>query len=285
MPPKPKQSKRIQSVDRSLDLLEALALREEVGLVELSTQVQLGPSTAHRILATLVARGYVTQNPDTGRYLLSYKVHELAGYSSQRVTHLRALARPHLEDVCRVVGETTKLVLLDGVSIVYIDHVESSRSVRGFARIGQSLPAHATASGKAMLAFHDSESVAAVMEQDSFGQQLTPNTLSSETDFREALERIRRSGYSIDNEEHEEGVICAAATVLDYQGMAAAAISVSGPADRMRRADPDKIGAILRAHALDISRQLGYQQRSLDGSSGVARRARESKRLQQGGDA
>ena len=64
-------------------------------------------------------------------------------------------------------------------------------------------------------------------------------------------------------------------TILDYQGKAAAAISVSGRADRMRRADPNKIGAILRAHALEISRQLGYQQRSLDGSSGTARRAQK----------
>ena len=265
MSPELKQSKTIQSVSRSLDLLEALALREEIGLVELSSEVDLGPSTVHRILATLVARGYVTQNPDTGRYLLSYKVHELASHSSQRVDHLRALARPHLEKVCRLVGETTKLVLLDGVSIVYIDLVEGSRSVRGFARIGQSLPTHATASGKAMLAFQGIDSVVTVMNQSSFGQRLTPNTLTTEIAFQEALERIRRCGYSIDNEEHEEGVVCAAAPILNHQGLSMAAISISGPADRMRKADPRKIGEILRFHALEVSGQLGYRGGSSDG--------------------
>lgn len=234
-------------------------MRDEVGLVELSAQVQLLPSTAHRLLATLAERGYVAQNPDTGRYLLSYKVVELAGNASRRVTYLRALARPRLEEVCRVIGETTKLVLLEGASIVYLDHVESSHSVRGFVRMGQSLPAHATASGKAILAFQSVEAVALVTAQDSFGAKLTPNTVSSAEQLAEELALVRARGYSIDDEEHEEGVVCAAAPILDHEGLACAAISISGPADRVRKAGPHEIGEILRAQTAEISAELGCQ--------------------------
>jgi IclR family acetate operon transcriptional repressor len=251
--------KTIQSVSRAIDLLEALALQEEVGLVDLATATRLLPSTAHRLLATLAERKYVAQNPETGRYALGYKVLELASYAELGVSYLRALARPHLDELRRTVDETTKLVILDGTSVVYVDKVDATRSVRGFARIGQSLPAHVAASGKAILAFQGNESVNAVVADGTFGQELTPNTITEERDFRRALARVRRTGYAIDLEEHEEGVVCVAAPILDREGLSVAAISISGPAERMRKADPRRIGELVRARTLRISAELGYE--------------------------
>jgi IclR family acetate operon transcriptional repressor len=251
--------KTIQSVSRALDLLEALALQEEVGLVDLATATRLLPSTAHRLLATLAERKYVAQNPETGRYALGFKVLELASYAQLGVSYLRALTRPHLEELRRTVDETTKLVILDGTSVVYIDKVEAARSVRGFARIGQSLPAHVAASGKAILSFQGNDVVNAVIADGTFGQKLTPNTITDERAFRRSLARVRRSGYAIDLEEHEEGVVCVAAPILDREGRSVAAISMSGPADRMRKADPRRVGELVRAHALEISAELGYE--------------------------
>jgi IclR family acetate operon transcriptional repressor len=260
-------------VSRSLDLLEALALREEVGLVDLASETGLLPSTAHRLLATLAERRYVAQNPETGRYVLGYKVLELAGYARQGVSYLRSLARPHLEEICRAIGETTKLVVLDDVSIVYIDKVDGDRSVRGFARIGQSLPAHVAASGKAILSFQPSDVVAAVVAGEDFGKKLTARTIATAEEFERELSRIRRRGYSVDTEEHEEGVICVAAPILDHSALAVAAISMSGPAERVRKADPDAIGELMRSHTKAISAELGFA----EGPDGRARVARDDR--------
>jgi IclR family acetate operon transcriptional repressor len=254
----PRHRKTIQSVSRALDLLEALALQEEVGLVDLAGATGLLPSTAHRLLATLAERKYVAQNPETGCYVLGYKVLELASYARLGVSYLRALARPHLEELCRTVGETTKLVILDGTSVVYLDTVDATRSVRGFARIGQTLPAHVAASGKAILSFQGNEIVDSIVVSAAFGQKLTPHTIADEGGFRRALARVRRQGYAVDLEEHEEGVVCVAAPIVDREGLAVAAISMSGPADRMRKASPRRIGELMRAHTLQISAELGY---------------------------
>src|SRR5919112_4236880 len=107
-------AQRVQSLDRALDLIEALAGAQELGVSELATQTGLVPSTAHRLLSTLVARGYAAQNPATGRYLMGYKLLELSSGLQDRLERLRAAARPHLEAIQADTGETTNLVVLDG---------------------------------------------------------------------------------------------------------------------------------------------------------------------------
>src|ERR671921_458672 len=105
-------AQRVQSLDRALDLIEALASADELGVSELATQTGLVPSTAHRLLGTLVARGYAAQNPATGRYLLGYKLLELTSGVQDRLGRLRTAARPHLAAIQDETGQTTNLVLL-----------------------------------------------------------------------------------------------------------------------------------------------------------------------------
>ena len=119
---------RVQSLDRALDLLEALAGADELGVSELAAQTGLVPSTAHRLLATLVARGYAAQNPVAGRYLLGYKLLELTSGLQDRLARLRTAARPHLEAIQDETGETTNLVVLEGRNVVYVDSVSGTRS-------------------------------------------------------------------------------------------------------------------------------------------------------------
>ena len=105
---------RVQSLERALDLLEALAGADELGVSEIAAQTGLVPSTAHRLLGTLVARGYASQSPTTGRYLLGYKLLELTSGVQDRLERLRTAARPHLEAIQSETGETTNLVVLEG---------------------------------------------------------------------------------------------------------------------------------------------------------------------------
>ena len=243
---------RVQSLDRALDLLEALSEADELGVSELAGHTGLVPSTAHRLLATLVARGYAAQNPATGRYLTGFKLLELTSGLQDRLGRLRTAARPHLEAVQRETGETTNLVVLEGRNAVYVDTVSGSRSVRLFIEVGQAIPAHTSGSGKALLAWRSPEDLAALFDGEPLAAS-TPRTLTSMAALEQDLERVRRQGYAIDDEEHELGVACVATPVMDAAGQALAAISVTGPAPRI---DPGRLAELLRGHAQQVAAQL-----------------------------
>ncbi len=251
----PSSAPPVQAVARAFALLEELAAQEEAGLADLARRVGLHPSTAHRLLASLIDCGYAGQSRVTGRYRLSRKVLQLATGSRALDAHLRTVARPHLEAIRTEVDETTNLVALEGMSAVYLEQAESRRAVRLFAEPGRRVPAHASGAGKAMLAFQDS----AVLEPVYGGapwEQLTTGTITSATALREELQRIRGRGYAVDDEEYEEGVSCVGAPVFDAGGHVCAAISVSAPSARLARCGFDALGQLLVRHAAEISRDL-----------------------------
>jgi DNA-binding IclR family transcriptional regulator len=248
----------VQSVVRSLRLLEEIAGSAEVGLADLARATGLRPSTAHRLLATLIECGYVTQSAYSSRYRLGRRVLGLAGAMENRLARLRAAARPCLEQLREEFDETTNLGVLDRFSLVYVDQLESSRAVRMFTRIGSSVPAFATGAGKAMLAFQPDTTVEELLAREPF-QQLTPNTIATAARLREELERIRRRGYALDREEYEEGVVCVAAPIFGEGGEVQAAVSISGPAARMQRLDLADTGERLARATLETSRELGYK--------------------------
>jgi len=248
---------RVQSVTRALQLLEALTADEEMGLMDLAKRTDLLPSTAHRLLATLGDRGYVYQNRETGKYLLSFRVLELAGHVAHRTDRLRAAARPFLERICRVCRETTNLVLLDQWNIVYVDQVLGERAVRLFAQVGRNIPAHTTGAGKAMLAFSAEDDLRALFDHEPF-ESFTPNTITTAKALAAELRRIRRRGYAMDNEEYEEGVTCVAAPIFDHGRSVCGAISVSGPSARVHRLDSAALGELIGTAAIDVSRELGF---------------------------
>ena len=246
----------MQSVARSLEILEALAGERELGLVEIASRTGLRPSTAHRLLATLLARGYAVQSRPSGRYMLGYKVTELAGVVGERTARLRALARPALERIQAATGESANLSVLGAPGAVYIDQVEGTRAVRMLARIGAAVPAHASAAGKAMLASSPAGSVPELLGEDPL-PAFTPNTIVSHAALEAELEAVRRRGYAIDDEEHEPGVGCVAAAIVDRRSGAVAALSVSAPSQRIAAADPAVLGRLLAARAGEVSRALG----------------------------
>jgi IclR family KDG regulon transcriptional repressor len=248
----------VQSLERAFDLLEALAAGGELGVTELANRTGLVPSTAHRLLHTLTKRGYVTQSPESGRYLLGYKVVEVASGLEHRRERLRAVARPHLEGIQRATGETVNLVVLEADRVVYIDQVEGSRNVRMFTTVGTSVLAHSTGSGKAIMAFGPPEAPAALYGEREL-EQLTRRTLTTLAALEDDFKRIRRRGYALDNEEHEEGVGCVAAAVFDHTGRPCAAISVSGPTARILHEHSSELGALLIGRAGLVSEALGYR--------------------------
>jgi IclR family acetate operon transcriptional repressor len=246
----------VQAVARAFGLLEALAARDEAGLVELARDASLHPSTAHRLLASLIDCGYAMQNPTTGRYRLGRKMLDLAGGFQGRDARLRRITRAHLETIRARVDETTNLVALDGLSAIYVDQVESQHAVRLLVTPGRRVPAHASSAGKAMLAYQDVGFLEKIYAGEPFAP-LTPRTITTAAALRAELGRVRRRGYALEAEEYEEGVTGVSAPILDAAGDAYAALSVSAPSVRLRRHGLAAIGRLLAGHAAQITRELG----------------------------
>jgi IclR family acetate operon transcriptional repressor len=257
---RPARGRTVQSVVRSLELLEAVAGHAESGLLELANRTGLRPSTAHRLLATLVERGYVVQNPQNSRYRLGHRVVALAGRAEDRMARLRASVQPWMRQILEQYDESTNLAVLDRFSVVYVDQLESSRAVRMFTRIGSRVPAHATGAGKALLAFQPPPMLEELYAGEPFAE-LTARTITSADSLREELERVRHRGYALDREEYDDGVACVAAPIFDHTGETLAAISVSGPVDRINRLDLREVGEQLAGQTVAISRELGFSGR------------------------
>src|SRR5256886_7938036 len=193
----------VQSVDRALDLLEALATADgEVSITALAARTGLHVSTVHRLLATLLRRGYVRQNPETSRYYAGAKLATLAEGRS-RYGELRLRARPLLRSLTESTRETANLVVLDDMQAVYIETVPSPQVVRLFTSIGNRTPLHATGAGKVLLAN------LATARRDVLIERLdlrgyTPRTITDRAGLRRALDDVRERGYAIDDEEFDE---------------------------------------------------------------------------------
>lgn len=218
----------------SIKILETLSdAQSELTLHQISTLAKVGKTSAFRILYTLQRAGYVERDPSAGNYRLGLKVLELArGLRSQAT--LAAVARPYLLDLRDAFGETANLAILNEDKIVYAEIVESRNIFRMTAAIGSWVPWHSTALGKSIAAFLPRSKVKALLKHHSF-ERFTPYTITSRRGFMQALRKARETGYSLDEEETELGALCIGVPILNGDGIAIGAISVSGPRARIRR--------------------------------------------------
>ena len=223
----------VQSVDRALDLLEALAGADgEVSITVLAARTKLHVSTVHRLLATLLRRGYVRQNPDTSRYYAGAKIATLSEGRS-RYNELRLAARPLLQALVEATRETANLSVLDDTMAVYIETATSPQVVRLFTVVGNRVPLHATGAGKALLASLPQPRRDALLDRTELSPH-TDKTLIDRGSLIRALDEARERGYAFDDEEYDEGVRCVAVPVGPI-GAPLAALSISGPASRLSK--------------------------------------------------
>lgn len=233
-PPAVRAARRsVQSVDRALDLLEALTAAEgEVSITALAGRTKLHVSTVHRLLATLLRRGYVRQNPDTSRYYAGAKLAAF-GDGRGRFNELRLAARPILRTLVDLTRETANLSVLDDTAAVYIETAASPQVVRLFTVVGNRVPLHATGAGKALLAALPMPRREGILDRTAL-EPHTAKTLVDRAALTKALEAARANGYALDDEEFDDGVRCIAVAVGPV-GAPIAALSISGPASRLTR--------------------------------------------------
>lgn len=250
---------RVRSIERACQIMELIAKNSgKAKLTAISEELELANSTVHRIIATLVDMGYLTQDLDNGEYALGPKLLYLGGQALYR-HDLRKTAIPFLERLRDGTDETANLAVLDDDKVMYIEKAESRSYIRVFSLIGRRAPVHATGMGKVIAAHIAWTDVLQILRKKGM-PRLTPTTIVEVDAFMEELNKVRAQGYALDNEECEEGVICIAAPVFDYTGKAIAALSVSGPKDRMGADRRSSLIPVVKKAARELSLALGWQE-------------------------
>jgi IclR family transcriptional regulator, acetate operon repressor len=245
----------IQSVDRAMTLLEAIAeAGGESTLTELSRRTQLNISTCHHLLSTLVQRGYVAKVPVRRSYALGARIHYLCHASLQ--VDLPARAAPFIERINEKTGETVHLAVLQGDAMMKIAKRESRHPVRvDTGTLGKSDAPHATATGKAMLAWLPEDDMRRVLSNGL--PRFTPKTITEWPALIEALRHVRRNGYAMDDEEYQPGVICIGAPIRDHNGAVVGAISASTPTMRAKDDHLTLVREQVTAAVRALSAELG----------------------------
>ncbi len=254
------KGKNVQSLERALNLIEHMAeAGRPVTISELSESVGLRISTVHRLLSTLLNRGYIEQDRETNKYQLGLKLLEVAN-NIFSYTDIRTITRPFLAELVDRCNETANLTVLDGTEIVYIDQIESQNYiiVKMFAQVGNRGPVHCTASGKTLLAHLPEKELDEIISKIEL-KQFTNQTITEVETLKKELEQVREQGYALDWGEMEEHVRCIAAPIFNYENRAVASIGVSGPDTRITKEYiKETLAGIVTDIAARTSIRMGY---------------------------
>ena len=247
----------VKSADRVMAVLDLVAERGALPFSEISAALALPKSSAHSLLRTMEARGYLSID-DERHYRLGSRIWELA-QAFHEVDDLRTLMKPLMDEVVEHTGETVQLATLEGVSAVYLALSESPHPMKLTSRAGARLPAYTSAIGKALLASLDPQEAARRLDGAEL-DKLTDHTIVSVPALLEELERTRERGYAVDDEEFAIGLRCIAVPIRDLDDKVVAAISVSMPTPRYSRKAAANARAALAGAAEKAAAVLGRWQ-------------------------
>lgn len=239
-----------------LDVIEALIQVRTITVSEVNQQLKIPKSSAYAILQTLKSRGYVHKD-ELDRYSLTLKLFSLGSQLIAGID-LRRSTYPLLKELAEKAQITAHLGVLEGQRAVYIEKIEVIGIIRLRTEVGRTLPLHATAIGKALLAFLPEEEIDRILKTLPL-PALTPRTITSAAAFKKELARVRALGYSVNNEENEAETRAVAAPVFGPDGRPMAAINLGATTLQMRSKDIPRLGPLVRECAFKMSKQLGYQ--------------------------
>jgi len=248
---------QINSILRAGNILKCLAKGKGTYKVsELAALLKLDRSTAYRILLSLEKCQLVEKNQRTGEYSLGVGVLELGSAYLNRVDLIQ-IARPIMVELSRQVQESVHLAILSDTETLYIDKVDSPRSLAVMSKVGQRSPLHCTALGKVLLAFQNPEEQARIIKRIEL-RPFTARTITSKEGLKKELQLVRLKGYALDRRESEDEVECIAAPIRDHLGNAVAAISISGPQRKINTPQEKIFVQKVIEAAKSISAKLGF---------------------------
>ena len=247
---------QVQSLSRALAILKTLAESAEgMTLSDLSQVLGLAPSTAHRLLTTLEGQRFVRLDHESMAWQVGVGAFTV-GTAFARSRDIVPLARPHLRRLMEASGETANLYVEIGGEAVCMSQIECRQTMRAISRPGGRAKMHGSGSGKAILAYLDTDEVTHVLRTHGL-PRLTERTLDTPKRLREDLARVRERGFAFDDEEVALGLRCVAAAVLDEDGRPQGAISISGPLVRMTDAALPRLGSLVVEAAGAVMQDLG----------------------------
>lgn len=247
-----------QTVDRAIRILKIIAENKgEMGVNQIAEALGVFPSVASRLITTLEYHNLLRQNPQTLKYSLGLGLVELSTVALAGI-ELHEVSRPVLEELNEKTGETVFLMVLDRGEGVYIHRIDSRQRIAIRSEVGRREPAHASAVGKALLAYLPEPEVEEIARRVGL-PKMTENTITDLDALKAHLAEVRARGFAIDDEEGEIGIRCIGAPIFDHRGQPVASISISTPAFRVSREQLLGWSDLLVEGARRISRHLGYR--------------------------
>jgi DNA-binding IclR family transcriptional regulator len=222
----------VQSVDRALEILEILAEKSEAGVTEIAQIIGVHKSTISRLVDALVKRGLVEQISERGKFRLGLGLIRLAGAASAQIDFV-IHARPIAKKLATQFGETVTIATLDGTEVLYLDQIAGPNAISMRTWVGRRVPAHATATGKALTAWLSEKDRAALHPTKWI--KFTKNTITNKKDLEIELARVRKQGFAVAVEELEAELVAIAAPIQNSHKEVVATIAISGPAFRISK--------------------------------------------------
>src|SRR2546423_3797689 len=246
------------AVERALAMLEAVA-QEAEGLsnAEISRKLKIPKSSASYILRTLETQGYLTRNPETGKYRVGLKVLSLSRGALTGID-VREVALPIMRHLMEKTNLTCHLAILDGPDAVYIEKVEPQGFIRMDTWVGRRMRVHATSVGKSLVAYVPQERLEKILAERGM-EKRTAKTITTLPRLLKDLEKVREQGYAVDDEENNMGARCVGAPVFNQGGTIEAALGLSGTTNQVNPDTMPRILEHLKDAARHVSMQLGYR--------------------------
>lgn len=234
-------SETIVAVERAIDVILALYNNgKEMGITELSRELGLHKSSVHRILVTLENKNFVYKNQENDRYWLGNKLFAIGLLVGEKASIIDMI-RPYAKELFNEYKEVVNVSILDKdisngyKSMIILKEFDEKAMLSVHPNLGSSTVAYASSVGKCLLAFSKNIDYAVIKNQPMI--RFTDHTITGYDELIEVLKKVKEQGYAVDDEEQELGLTCIGAPILDKDGFAIAAISISGPSSRMRMGD------------------------------------------------
>ena len=242
---------------RAASLLNEIANQGPHGLsvTEVAGRLGVAKSTALALARTLAESGLLRAVDPGPRYVLGLNLLRLGDLVGQQ-TSIAELGLPTLRDLSSVTGMTARLAMNEAGYPVFLERIDGEGSIRFHAPLGQREQPHATAAGKAILAYLGDDEVRLLIDEAGMARY-TPNTLTDVETLLSELERVRSEGYALDDEEEAEGVFCVGAAFFDHQRTCVGALSVTGLKVDVPLREVRQLGITVREHADRLSTMLG----------------------------
>ncbi len=253
------QGASVGVISKVLRILEALQTSSVgLSLKAICDDTGINKSTAHRFLRHLERENYLLHT-EGGTYLIGPRLTQMSVCASMSAT-LQVVARPVLADLWRSTQETVNLGVLDRGTVLYIDVMESLHDFRLVSRVGTRRSIQETALGKALVAFLPASEYERVLRGVVF-QRMTAKTITNMNQLRAELDKVRRLGYAVDNEEALLGCRCVSAPILNNDRVAVGALSISGPVTRVSPTQVPVLASIVKSAADAVSTAMGFSLR------------------------